>query len=119
MKEKEQLPTDEFLHSTEVFFVGSDTDDTVLVAIHPEYNDTTQMISWWDTVKERMKKVETVEVNGDVSLTFTDSQSDKYIFVPMSLPLYNNVVKNQLIAGKEFNTEEEMLEAFKETLNQY
>lgn len=114
MKERPQ-PV-EFLSQRRVFFVGSQQDKTVLVAIHPHYDEKARMLRWWDTVKERAKQVKAMNVGETPVLQVTDVQDNSYVFVPLSLPLYNNVVKDQLSGKREFATEEEMIKAFEETM---
>lgn len=112
----EKLQPAEFLGTKKVFLVGSNTDETVLVAINPRYDSRTKMVSWWDTVKERMKEAKTLEVENEQSMTVVDIENNIYFFVPLSLELYNNVVKSRLAQGGNFATEEEMVKAFEATI---
>lgn len=108
----------EFLNAKKVFFVGSPTDETVLIAVHPRFQEQVKTLSWWDTVKERVKQVKSMQVGEEPVLQVTDVQDNAYMFVPLSLPLYNNIVRNRLPGQREFATEEEMIKAFEETIKQ-
>lgn len=110
------LQLEKFLNTKKVFFVGSQTDGTVLIAVHPRFQKQEKTISWWDTVKERVKQVKSIQVAAEPVLQVTDVQDNVYIFVPLSLPLYNNVVRSRLPGQREFATEEEMVKAFEETM---
>jgi len=110
------LQPEEFLNAKKVFFVGSQTDKTVLIAVHPRFQEQVKTLSWWDTVKERVKQVKSMQVGEDPVLQVTDAQDNAYVFVPLSLPLYNNVVKNRLPGQREFATEEDMIKAFEDTM---
>lgn len=116
MKELERPQPAEFLSQRKVFFVGSSTDKTVLIAVHPRFQEQAKTLSWWDTVKERVKQVKSMQVGEEPVLQIVDAQDNSYMFVPLSLPLYNNVVRNRLPGKREFATEEEMVQAFEETL---
>lgn len=116
MVEKERPQPAEFLSSRKVFFVGSPTDKTVLIAVHPRFQEQVKTLSWWDTVKERVKQVKSMQVGEEPVLQVTDDQDNAYVFVPLSLPLYNNVVKNRLPGQREFATEEDMVKAFEDTM---
>lgn len=104
-----------FLQQKRVFLVGSNSDTTVLVAVHPHYEASTKSLYWWDTEKERIKEVKSSNLS-DTVLHIIDIQEDSYFFIPLSLALYNNLVGDKLLARKEFSTEEEMTNAFESTL---
>src|SRR3989344_6613731 len=106
----------EFLSLSKVYFVGSPTDRSVLLAIHPLLHEETGMLSWWDTVKERMKKVKAIQIEEDHhTLHVIDVKNTEYIFTPLTLSLYNNIVKEELFRPKEFTSDDEMIQAFEET----
>lgn len=113
MQEKQSI--DNFLAMKKVYYVESPTDETVLVAIHPQYSTETQSLTWWDTVKERIKLVKAIEIVGEV-LQVTDASDTRYVFHPMTLAIYNERVKDQLIEGRAFNTEEDLTKAFENTI---
>jgi hypothetical protein len=119
MEKAERPKPAEFLSRKKVFFVGSNADDTVLIAIKPHFHEKTRALFWFDTVKERgmiVKSMEVKQLGNDYVLQVIDEQNRKYVFVPLSLKFYNNMVKNRLPHGKEVATEEEMITAFEETM---
>lgn len=116
MLEKEILQPAEFLKKKEVFFVISPTDETVLIAIHPRYQERTKLLTWWDTVKERAINIKSMQTGSDPVLQIVDIRDNSYTFVPLSLTLYNNVVKDQLPEKNEFASEEDMVKAFESTI---
>jgi len=117
MKEIKQQQPEEFLSMKKVFMVGSLSDETVLIAVNPIFDEHTLILTWWDTIKDRIKQVKSFEVNEDSILHVTDIQDDSYTFVPLSLQLYNNVVRDQLLGKREFVTDEEMVQAFEDTMD--
>lgn len=119
MTEVERPQPAEFLSGRKVFFVGSPEDETVLIAVHPRYQEETRTLTWWDTVKERGKEVKAMQVGKGPVLQVVDVENNTYFFVPLSLPFYNNMVKDKFPEKGEFATEEEMVEAFEETMRLY
>lgn len=117
MVEKEKLTPPEFLSQKKVYFVGSPQDRTVLVAIHPRYEDPSKTLKWWDTSHERAKQIKTIRIDSlGEAMTFTDNEDIDYIFVPMSLALYDNMVRKRLPDQIQFQNEEEMIKAFESTM---
>lgn len=113
---KEQEKAIEFLNQTSVFYVTSPTDDTVLVAIDPRYAAAADMISWWDTGHERMKKVSWFGMKEETTLLVVDDTGTEYAFTPMTLAIYNNVVRKHVFRPRDFASEKEMIMAFEETI---
>jgi len=98
-----------------VYFVSSDKDATVLLAMDIKINDG--YISWFDTVKERMMKIKsTKDIDGD-SFVFKrdDGNSSEYHFTPITLEIYNNKVGDRLISPRKYDNEEDLVEDLKAT----
>ncbi len=101
-----------------VYYVESPTDDTVLVGIGVQLRG--DMLTWFDTVKERTMLVDKIIEESPKSFIFQrDRQEggDAYSFQPMTLEIYSSSVQKQLIDGKTFQNQDAMIEAFLETQN--
>lgn len=100
-----------------VYFVeSSNGDPTVLIAMDI-YTDG-RIIRWFDTVKERVMGIgKIIDKKGDhFVFERVDSEGGgKYIFVPMTLEIYNQKVKKHILIPQEVVDEEQMLKAFEET----
>ena len=106
-----------------VYYVESSDDNTVLVGMDItlekesfQGNDIV-LVSWFDTVRDRMMKAADIKLEGDV-FSFRRLEKDGggvYYFTPMTLQIYNDKVKKRLLAGGEFTSEEEMEKAFFDT----
>lgn len=106
----------EFFSKTKIFFVGSISDQKALIALHPFYDSESNTLRWWDTNHERLIEIKNligIEANV-LSLQTVDNK--QYRFIPMTLQIYNNLVKNQLPNPIEFGNEEEMIESFEKTM---
>ena len=103
-----------------VYYVESSDDDSVLVGINvaiKHNDDDTAVVSWFDTAHERAMVADEIR-QGDDYFAFKRSDSEggqMYKFTPMNLDIYNEKVKSELIAGKEFSSDEEMIQAFLNT----
>lgn len=100
-----------------VYFVSSDKDDTVLVAMDVAISDG--YVRWFDTVKERTMKIGEILRDDSQAFIFVRSdypESPSYEFRPMTLELYRDKVKSKLIAGKDFSNEADMIDGFKKTI---
>lgn len=99
-----------------VYFVESPQDDSVLVALDVQRLGDT--ISWQDTTKERRFNIGEVisqdpnDYRFKTSAEFGDAAD--YRLTEMTLDTYRLAVKPRLINGRNFNTKEEMIAAFKE-----
>jgi len=109
------------ISSKPVYYIESPTDETVLVAINPgaTYNeDGTAEIEWFDTIKDRCMIAVSTQKKGDCFAFAVDAGDGKcnyYYMCPMNLRIYNERVKDHLIGHKEFDNEEDMIQAFLET----
>lgn len=95
----------------DVYYVSSPQDETVLLAIDVRARGT--VLRWFDTVKERIMVVENWIENTPHGIIFERSQKEgggRYTFTPLTLELYQEHVKSKLIAPKEFQTRQEMVE---------
>lgn len=102
----------DFLSAHPIFFVKSE-DDTVLLAIHPRYDNLSNTLYWWDTTHERAKHVVMAPHFSEKNeLEFFDNEKNSYIFIPMTLELYNTLVKPKLNDPKDFKSLEELINDF-------
>lgn len=109
----------QFLFDFPVYYVQSSTDSTVLIALQVriENEDT---IVWFDTRKERSMVIEAILSADSKNFVFKRKENEgghTYSFTPLSLDIYKANVKPKLVRGEEFTSEDELLNAFKETLN--
>lgn len=102
-----------------VFYVSSDTDDSVLIGIDLKVDFNEKVISWFDTVKDRVMELEDVISRNPNHFVFKrrGQENGTYVFVPLTLEIYNKKVKNKILIPRDFKTEKDMLDAFKETKN--
>ncbi|HEX8974676.1 MAG TPA: hypothetical protein VF817_04285 [Patescibacteria group bacterium] len=100
-----------------VYYVKSEQDGTVLVAMNIKING--EEISWFDGTKERVMKIKNKTQNSDGSFSFEreDGDNEAYTFSKMTLDVYNEKVKSQLSSPEEFENEEDMFKAFETTIN--
>ena len=103
-----------------VYYIESSEDDTVLVGIgvtvETDSNGRTT-ITWHDTSHERAMIAEEVQQE-DGYFSFRRAAAEggqSYKFIPMDLEVYNAKVKNELMAGKDFNNKTELIRAFLKT----
>ncbi len=103
-----------------VYYIESSDDDTVLVGIgitiETDSNGRTT-ITWHDTSHERAMIAEEVrQEDGYFSFRRAAAEGGQsYKFIPMDLDVYNTKVKNELMAGKDFNNKAELIRAFLNT----
>lgn len=106
------------LNRSKVMYVSSAQDDSVMVAfnIHEDGN----VLSWFDTIKERIMEIEKVLEDTEDKFAFLRASDRKeiYEFVPMTLEIYRAKVKDKLISGRDFDTEKVMHEALINTIDQ-
>ena len=104
-----------------VYYVESSDDNSVLIGMDVaiEKNpDGTSLVTWHDTTRERAMMADEVK-NEDDFFAFkrTDEEGGQfYKFSPMTLELYNEKVKAELIAGQDFDNPDEMTTAFLKTM---
>src|SRR3989344_9177487 len=100
-----------------IYYVSCPSDSTVLIAMDLMLTESNQL-TWLDTVKERSMAVEKVLENTENSFVFERSREEGggiYTFVPMTLAIYNEKVKEHLLSPGDFKSEEELIEAFEKT----
>src|SRR3989344_8420668 len=105
---------------SKVYFVSSEKDETVLLAMGVEINESEKTIRWFDTIKERLMYYELIVDFDRKHLVFERSEKEGggvYTFVPLTTKIYDEKVKKRILIPKDFKSEEEMLEAFEETKN--
>lgn len=104
----------------QVFYVTSRKDETVLVAVGLTVKkgliegDKVYLLRWFDTVYWReMAASELHEQDGYISFKRIEAEGGGvYYLIPMSLEIYNNLVKNELFNSREFRDEAEFRRAF-------
>ena len=99
-----------------VYYVSSNKDNSVLVALDVEFNN--KEIRWFDTIKERGMKIEKIIDLSLQNFIFNRDLNEGggiYKFVPMTLEIYNDKVKNHMLIPREFTDPEELFLAFEET----
>ena len=103
-----------------VYFIESPEDKSVLVGIDVTLEKTPSnkvIVSWFDTVRERSMLAAETRSNGDL-FAFRRADSDKdehYLFSPMDINTYNNYVKSKLQDGRDFESIDDLNEAFLQT----
>ncbi len=106
-----------------VYYIESSDDDTVLVGIDVEIKqmgDAAPVVTWYDTSHERsMSALEMVKKDDYFAFRSADKkmangEPAEYYFAPMDLNTYREKVKDKLIEGRDFESEEEMINAFLE-----
>ena len=99
-----------------VYYIES-SDDTVLVGIKVTItilHHNCFEISWWDPYYERRMVSSKIKKDGD-NLSFKRIEEDggqMYCFRPMTLEIYNDKVKENLLERIEFDNEVDMINGF-------
>ena len=99
-----------------IYYVQSKEDPTALVAIEPGYFNDGRVLTWYDGAHERVIEIKEVSSNEPDLVKIKDRENRIYTFVPMTLDIYNQHVKQHLFAPEDFAREEDMVAAFKKTL---
>lgn len=94
-----------------IWFVSCDDDPTVLLAINPLF-EMGKYISWFDTVKERKMLVHSVIEEKEGSIIFDrvlhSGEIWRYRFVPLTLGVYEEKVRDKMLGSPSFTNKEEM-----------
>lgn len=106
-----------------VYFVESPDDEAALIGINVKIDKKLRSVSWFDTVRERTRKVETISYGDDGVLLFTaqngyndnERNMEKFRMSPMTLETYNEKVKEKM-GWREFDNENEMIQAFLDSI---
>jgi hypothetical protein len=75
------------------------------------------IVSWFDTVRERSMLAAETRKNGDL-FAFRCADGDKeehYLFSPMDINIYNSYIKDKLQDGRDFDSIDDLNEAFLHT----
>lgn len=111
-----QPTTEMYLNEHALFFVESDSDDTVLVALNTYFNENSETITWWDSTKERAKAAKNLTLADD-KLSFTDESGNNYTLTPMTMEIYEDKVKNKIKTGdKDVKNMEELIAGFEKSI---
>lgn len=114
--EQDHNPEVEVL-SHPVYYVRSeeDNDKTVLVAIDARIVGGDQ-VTWFDTVKYRRFGCRDIQYGDGDTVRFVRIETGvSYTLAPLSLSIYNQIVRPRLLDAKVFYSEEDMLKTFLET----
>jgi hypothetical protein len=104
-----------------VYYIESPNDDTVLIGIGVEIErraDNTTLVSWHDTTHIRKMRAEDSAIKDDY-FAFRRAKEEgggEYYFQPMSIEIYNKKVKERLVDGGDYDNEDELNQAFLETV---
>lgn len=103
----------------ELYFVTSDKDDTVLLAMDIKINEKDNSVVWFDSVKDRVMTIKNIMDYDPLHFVFErdGDMGGTYTFIPLTLDIYNENVKNKILSRKEFESEQEMTRAFLKTIN--
>lgn len=105
------LETKESIFSSKVYYVSSDKDNTVLIAINPQIYE--RYILWDDGDKERIFPLASAYKIEDILILSSDDAT--YFLQPMTFAIYNSVIKSELInPPATINSQEELEEYFTE-----
>lgn len=103
----------EILNKYKVFYVSSENDDSVLVAVSPRIT-LNRYISWFDLSRNRKMKIKDIVQKDESKLCFQRQMNDgsiiTYLMIPITLDLYNLHIKNRLIVPKDFLVEKELID---------
>ena len=97
-----------------IYFVTSDTDDSVLLAIAIRLSAAPNgrlLVEWCDTVRWRTVEAERVNTHTEQSIAFTSVQGVRYVFVPLTLARYVRHVQATVVGQPSFASTE-ALQAF-------
>ena len=106
-----------------VYYIESLNDDTVLVGINVTIDhdrmgeENISKISWYDTSHERiMIASETRQEDDYFAFKRIDQEGGGYYyFTPTNLKVYNDKVKQHLVAGADFTNDDDLIKAFLST----
>lgn len=106
------------LNLTGVYYVFCPDDQTVLLARDIVVSPERKTITWFDTIKDRVMHYREISDSDPNHFVFEREQRTGravYTFVPLTLDIYNEIVKYHIIVPRTFSSAEEMIEAFEET----
>ena len=101
-----------------VYYVESEQDNTVLIAINVTINS--KDINWFDGTKERIMQIGQILQDDKTTFSFERADGDigaVYNLSKMTLSVYDEKVKGELSVPEEFYDEEEMIKSFESTIN--
>jgi hypothetical protein len=98
------------LDSETIYFVDSDNDPTVLLAIGARRSGND--VEWFDTVRDRMIIATSIDERPESVRVV--SERAKYEFTPLTLELYNLRVRARVDGRPSFGSTEELLQFYRE-----
>ena len=99
-----------------IYYVSCPSDDTVLLAFDLEV--TERSVQWLDTVKDRIMAYESIVDSDQNHFVFERARLEGggvYTFIPLTLSLFREKVKDHILIPQDFVTEEELFIAIQET----
>ena len=78
--------------------------------------DDGDIITWLDTFKDRVMNIDKIIDSSPEHFVFKRKENNEvYALVPMTVSIYNTKVRQKLIYPRDFENEESLKEAFRET----
>lgn len=96
---------------TDVYYIES-SDTTMMLAFDLEIQGA--IISWFDTIKMRNFEIKQCVIN-ESNILVSLTNGTEIIFRPITLDIYNQQVKERLLAPKDFTDLNELKEALIDT----
>ena len=104
------------LNLHKIYYASCQSDNTVLIAMDIKISENQKTISWLDTVKERITEIESIEENDPGYFVFKIKENGQiYTFIPMTLEIFREKVKDRILIPQDFETEDQMLAALEKT----
>jgi hypothetical protein len=120
---KENVYPKEFrFNENTAYEVKSRKDDTVLIALKPEFLEYEERVSltWFDTLKDRTKEIRRITIDTPEEFGFKTPQEEDYVFSKLTLDTFRKKViprLNNTTFALHVNTEEDMTALLMDSLN--
>lgn len=101
---------------TAIYYVSCPSDNTVLIAFDVEVKDG--VVRWLDSVKDRVMEYEHIIDSSQEHFIFKRTHREGggiYTFIPLTLSIFREHVKDRILIPQDFKTEEELFAAIQET----
>ena len=97
-----------------VYYISSNQDATVLLALDVTIEGG--YVCWFDTIKERIMEIARIADQNTSHFVFKRLDwGDTYTFMPLTLKIYSEKIKQRILVPQDFPDEESMLQAFEKT----
>jgi hypothetical protein len=102
-----------------IYYVCSQNDNTVLLALKVEIRKDLNIVSWFDTIKYRNFEYSQIsEENNNITIYRSDSKDNLiYTLTPLTLELYNQKVKKHMTIQKEYQDKETLYKDLNESIS--